>query len=123
MALKPMNDTVFGDLISEDSFDELTNMLHELTRDYEASLDSANLKTQIGIAERQIKAQLAKKNKLHFMVTVTAVGPDCRELHPGDTAILPPHGGTMVTVINENNEPQRVFAIKERAVLARWREE
>ena len=122
--LRPMNDTVFGDLISEDAFDDLTNLLHEVTREFQESIGSANLEGQVDVAQAQLTAQLAKKNKLHFMVTVTACGPDCRDLSIGDTAILPPHGGTMVTVIDEqSNEPRRVFAISERVVLARWRDD
>jgi len=115
MALKPMNDTVFGDLISEDAFDDLTNLLHSVTREWEH--DSKILAGELAVAERQLTAQLDQKNKLHFMVTITAVGPDCKELAIGDTAILPLNGGTMVTVLDEQTgEPTRVSATDRPAI-------
>lgn len=114
MALVPMNDTIFGDLVEEDVFDELTEMYYSLTQ----SMSDHVFRD----ADRQLEAQLAAARKpVQFLVTVTAVGPDCRELKVGDTAILPVNGGTMVTVIDEaTNIPKRVFCISERVVLARW---
>ena len=56
------------------------------------------------------------------MMTVTAVGPDCRELQKDDIAIIPKRAGTMITVL-EGDIPKRVFVITEDAVLARYRED
>lgn len=122
--LKPMNDTIFGEIISDDSFDDLTRLFQEVSETFRETFENRMLDGQVAVEERKIAAQLQKKNKLHYMVTVTATGPDCRELAIGDTAILPPYGGTMVTVVDEEtNLPMRVFAISESKVLARWRED
>jgi hypothetical protein len=124
MALKPMNDTIFGTPVSEEAFDDLTQLFAEASVAFKASLDAKALGGDVETAERQILAQLNSRKPVNFLVSVTNVGPDCRELQVGDTAILPYGGGTMVTVINEEtNEPMRIFAISERVVLARWRED
>lgn len=119
--LKPMNDTVFGSLVSDEGFDDLTRLFLEVSESFKDEVSSLG-HDQVAIAERQTVAQLSEKKNLHYMAEITAVGPDCRELAVGDIAILPPYGGSMVTIINENNEPERVFAISESAVLARWRD-
>ena len=117
-----MNDTVFGDAVSEEAFDDLTKLFNEVASEFRATIESANLDGQLYRDEKSITAALQQQPKLHFMITVTETGPDCRELAVGDTAILPSAGGTMVTVVDDvTNEPRRVFAISESVVLARWR--
>ena len=116
--LVPMNDTIFGDPISEEAFDDLTLLFNEVAAEFQEDLGDTS--GELYREQKNLTAKLAQKPKLHFMVTVTAAGPDCKELEVGDTAVLPPQSGTMVTIIDEvTNEPRRVFAISERVVLAR----
>lgn len=122
MPLHPMGDTIFGELVSDEGFDTLTLMFLAASEDFRKDLGGV-LGGQVAVDERVITAQLSEKKKLHYMATVTAVGPDCKELRIGDIAVLPPSGGTMVTIVDEEtNEPRRVFAISESVVLARWRD-
>lgn len=121
MPLLPMNDTIFGDPVSEDGFDELTQLFMDASREFRALNES--MESSLYVEERKLTAQLEKKTPLYLLCHVTAVGPDCRDLKIGDTAILPPYGGTMITVYDEGGEPRRVFCISERAVLARYTED
>lgn len=112
MALLPLNDTIFGEVIEVDENRELAEELAELTAGFGGH--------EFAASARAMEASLAPK-KQPFQVRVTAVGPDCKELRIGDTAILIEGGGTMVTVLNDDGSFQRVYMIRERAVLACYR--
>jgi hypothetical protein len=124
MSLKPMGDTVFGDpIVQEDeSTVKLVSEIHNLAQEY---IDALGPSAQLEFSReaRRLEA-IAQPEKVYYMMTVTDIGPECVELQPGDTAILAPYSGTMITVVNEETqEPRRVFCISESAVLARYRED
>lgn len=117
MAIIPINDTVFGDVIEVDEQVELRTEFLALT-------EAANLGGyQFEAARRQVEAALSPK-KQAFQVRVFATGPDCKELRPGDIAILPEGGGSMITIIDDETDTfRRVFAIAEKGVLACFRDD
>lgn len=123
MSLKPMHDTIFGELIQHQMNDHLLSEFQALTS--QAALEAAGrgrFQAESYLHTRQVEATITAKKNAHYQALVTAVGPECVELECGDIAVLPPFGGTMLTVVDEETGGyQRVFAIRERDVLARFR--
>lgn len=124
MSLKPMNNTVFGEIVEGKRNEALDEELRLATKDFEQSLSTANgrgLQTALKRANRVMEAQLEPEPKL-FQIKVIATGPDCIELEKGDIAILKARVGSMITVVNvKTREPRRVFCVSEDDVLARFR--
>jgi len=121
MALKPMHDVVFGEPVIQE-VKALVSELDQLTAEFDAGA-SGRLDTELSLNRRQLVAGLDGK-KQPFQVTVVGMGPDCQEVELGDILILPAGVGTMITVIDEDTgSAARVYAIRESAVLARFRED
>lgn len=115
--LTPLNDAILGEVIEHVQGDpELLSALESLPTDMGRAYE-------FDAAKRAMAAQLAPQ-KQPFQVRVVAVGPDVRDLAVGDIAILPEGGGTMITVVDDEDDSfQRVFLISEKGVLARFRED
>lgn len=118
MALEPLNDTVFGDVIEHETSNELLSELASLT----AAFDGGR-SYEMEAGRRQLEAQLAPQ-KQPYQIKVTAIGPDVRGVSVGDVALLPEGGGTMVTIVDEETGVfRRIFMISERAILACFSED
>lgn len=114
MDIKPMNDSIIGQVIKHEE-SELLNELSTLTAGI-----SGGRGYEFDAARRQLEASLSPK-KQPYQVTVVATGPDVTELEVGDIAFLPEGGGTMITVHDEEDGTfQHLFVISEKAVLARF---
>ena len=65
-----------------------------------------------------------QRRKMLGVVKVVAVGEDCIYLSPDDMVILPEdHGGSVITIVNENKEIEHRFCFKETIALAMWQGE
>lgn len=109
MPLIPLNDAVFGEPVVRDRHAGLRQEIEELAA-----------KHTIG-DPRALTAGLAEE-KVPFQIRVTAVSGECREVQVGDIAILPPGGGTMVTV-TRNGVAERVYMISESRILCVFRDD
>jgi len=119
MGLEPLNDTVFGDVIEHEANEDLTTEYEELTEAFSGSFGVEDRNMAVGMA-----AKLNEKERKFYQIRVTEIGPGCVDMRVNDVAILPPFGGTMITVINEEtNTYRRVFCISEKIILAKFRED
>lgn len=120
MSLRPLNDTIFGEIVEDESEDsELAGMLQAAHHSYITTVASPS--SEFESDGKGMVAELSRKRKRSYQCRVTEKGPDCKSLNVGDIAILPPKVGTMVTVIDEGTDPptyKRVYAVSERVVLA-----
>jgi len=116
MALSPLGNAVFVEIIEYEPDDELINEFLESTENFaEGHEFTAN--------RRQIEAAISQKEKQQQQGTVIATGPECRELEEGDVVIFPLYSGSMVTIVDEiANTYKRVFVLTEASCLARYRE-
>lgn len=116
MALEPMSDAVFIEIIEHEPNQDLIDEFNEATRELDSNLDFSR-------ERRRIEANLSKKEKQTQQGFVIAVGPDCRELEEGDMVVFPLYSGSMVTIVDElENSYKRVFVLSESSCLARYRE-
>ncbi len=120
MGLRPLNDTIFGDIVEDENENtELAEMLDMEHNAFITTLSSPSSEfEQVG---QGMVAGLTQTRKRSYQCRVTETGPDCKDLQIGDIAILPPKVGTMLTVIDEDTDPptyRRVYAVSERVVLA-----
>lgn len=116
MALEPLNDTVFIEIVQHEPDSDLADELKELTSEFESNLE-------LGRESRRLEAVIASKKPQTQQGYVTATGPACKILEEDDLVIFPLHSGSMVTIFNEETQvAQRVFVISEINCLARLRE-
>ena len=120
MGLRPLNDTIFGEIVEDESEDtELAEMLEAEHNSFITTL--ATPSSEFELDGKGMVAELSRTRKRSYQCRVTETGPDCKDLHVGDIAILPPKVGTMLTVIDEDMDPpvyRRIYAVSERVVLA-----
>ena len=120
MGLRPLNDTIFGEVVEEENENsELAEMLRSEHNSFITTLSTPS--SEFEQADRGMVAALSAPRKRSYQCLVTEKGPDCKHLSVGDIAILPPKVGTMLTVIDEDKNPpeyKRVYAVSERVVLA-----
>ena len=121
MGLRPLNDTIFGEIVEDESEDaELAEMLEDAHNSFITTL--ATPSSEFELDGKGMVAGLTRTRKRSYQCRVTELGPDCKDLNVGDIAILPPKVGTMLTVIDETDDGastyRRVYAVSERVVLA-----
>ena len=113
MGLRPLNDTIFGEIVEDESEDsELAEMLETAHNSFITTI--ANPSSEFEPDGRGMVAELSRTVKRSYQCRVTELGPDCKDLNVGDIAILPPKVGTMLTVIDEEKDPpeyKRVYAV------------
>lgn len=121
MQLQPMNDAIMAlpiEHVDEDKQD-LLNELTELTNAARPDIAARELR-QADNSVRLAAAQTEDTMFAMYQVSIIAVGPDCQDVAVGDTVIIPPDSGTMVTVIDpETQEYRRVYLNNEHALLAK----
>ena len=123
MALKPLGDAVFVEVIYHQPDEELLDDFNDAVSEFDLG-SSQHLTAALETEKRRIEASISKKEPQSQQGDVIAVGPDCRELEVGDYVIFPLYSGSMVTLLNEaTGKYQRVFVLSEIACLARYREE
>jgi hypothetical protein len=68
-----------------------------------------------------IRPEMARREKIFHTIRVVATGPSCKDIEPGDIAILPEdHGGAIITIRLDNGQTQRRFCFSESRALATW---
>lgn len=118
MPLLPMNDTIFGrPIMVQGKHSDLIEEFARLTADVDlGSIGNSEALSKDGA----LIASLDSAEQQFYTMDVIAVGPDVQELSIGDTVIVPPDAGTMVTIVEEDQEYVRLFLIEESACLARY---
>lgn len=120
MGLRPLNDTIFGEIVEDENENtELARMLEESHNSFITTLSTPS--SEFELDGKGMVAELTHTRKQSYQCRVTETGPDCKDLCVGDIAILPPKVGSMLTVIDEDSAPptyKRIYAVSERVVLA-----
>jgi hypothetical protein len=119
----PLNDTLFLDIVYSEDNVELRDELDKATEEFKKSAPLI-MQHQIDAEQRRIGAGLSGRPQSQ-MGNVVALGPDVKgPVKKDDVIIFPLHAGSMVTVLDpEQKEYRRLFAISEKACLARYRED
>lgn len=123
MALKPLRDAVFLDIIEHEPDQALANELDEATSQF-LKAASKRILAEAAIETRRLQASITAPKQVTQQGLVIACGPECKELAVNDLVVFPMYSGSMVTVIDEGTEEyKRVFVISEKACLARYRDD